>query len=121
MEMHYERHFKNDGASKSLGENTAETKEENRSIENRKKRKEVLASLLTRLTGVGYSIGRSISCVAIGCEYRFKRRYDLEVHLQAMHGISKQQADEILGKVEGDIDGEGADGQCITQEDDWSE
>lgn len=122
MELHYERHFKNDKAGKSVGEDTSETKEENRNIEDRRKRKEALASLLTRLTGVGYSIGRSISCVAIGCEYRFKRRYDLEVHLQAMHGISKQQADEILGRVEGDVDGEGVDGECVTQEeDDWSD
>lgn len=121
MEMHYERHFKNDSASKKVEENTAEAREGNGSIGDRRKRKEVLASLLTRLTGVGYALGRSIPCVAVGCEYRFKRRYDLEVHLQAMHGISKQQTDEILGRVEGD--GEGADGKCDTTqgEDDWSD
>ena len=121
MEMHYDRHFKNDRVSKSVEENTVETKEESRSTGDRRKRKETLASLLTRLTGVGYSLGRSISCVTVGCEYRFKRRYDLEVHLQAMHGISKQQADEILGRVEGEV--EGADSECdVSQgEEEWSE
>lgn len=62
-------------------------------------------SLLTRLTGVGYEKGRSIACVAVGCAYRFKRGYDLGVHLQAGHGFSEGQAGEVLGGLGGEEEG----------------
>lgn len=45
-------------------------------------------SVLTRLTGAGYeeASGRNISCLVIGCNHRFLREYDLEIHLRSRHG-----------------------------------
>lgn len=45
---------------------------------------------VSRLTGSGYEgeCGRKISCAIQGCEYRFSRNYDHEIHLQARHGLA---------------------------------
>lgn len=47
-------------------------------------------SILTRLTGTGYeeSSGRDIPCLVVGCNHRFLREYDLEVHLRSRHGLT---------------------------------
>ncbi|GAM83399.1 hypothetical protein ANO11243_013870 [Dothideomycetidae sp. 11243] len=42
----------------------------------------------TMLTGVGYERVRHIPCVLEVCQQRFKRTYDLELHLQAAHGFN---------------------------------
>lgn len=49
---------------------------------------------LMKLTGVGYEeySGRHIPCITPECDFRFSRRYDLQVHLQARHGLSAHQA-----------------------------
>lgn len=48
-------------------------------------------SVLTRLTGSGYAdqTGRNLPCLHAGCEYRFVRDYDLELHLRTKHRIVK--------------------------------
>ena len=48
------------------------------------------ASALTRLTGAGYDYetGRDIVCVVQGCNHRFLREYDLDIHLHSRHGFS---------------------------------
>ena len=55
-------------------------------------------SVFTRLTGVGYETesGRPICCLAPGCQHRFKRQYDLEIHLQAQHGLVDLQIRDLL-------------------------
>ena len=47
-------------------------------------------SIFTRLTGAGYeeSSGRNIPCLVIGCNHRFLRLYDLEIHLRSRHGVT---------------------------------
>lgn len=49
---------------------------------------------LMKLTGVGYEeySGRHIPCNIPQCDFRFSRRYDLQVHLKARHGLSAHQA-----------------------------
>ena len=56
------------------------------------------ASVLTRLTGSGYAdqSGRDIPCVQAGCEYRFIRDYDLEVHLRTKHGFVDVKIQDLL-------------------------
>ena len=46
-------------------------------------------SVLTRLTGADYEeqSGRHIPCEMLGCNYRFLREYDLEIHLRSRHGL----------------------------------
>lgn len=63
-------------------------------------------TLLERLTGVGYERGRDIPCTLDDCQYRFRRRYDLYVHLETAHGFSEGQVAEVLQEVEGGWDGE---------------
>ena len=55
-------------------------------------------SVLTRLTGSGYAdqSGRDIACLQAGCEYRFMRDYDLEVHLQTRHGLADVEIQDLL-------------------------
>ncbi|KAA6415462.1 MAG: hypothetical protein FRX48_00177 [Lasallia pustulata] len=55
-------------------------------------------SVLTRLTGCGYAdqSGRDIPCLQAGCEYRFLRHYDLEVHLRTKHGFADEEIQELL-------------------------
>lgn len=55
-------------------------------------------SIFTRLTGAGYEkdSGRHILCLAPGCDYRFTRDYDLEIHLQARHGLADAEVQELL-------------------------
>lgn len=45
-------------------------------------------SAVARLTGSGYAeeSGRSILCMIPGCQWRFHREYDHELHLQSHHG-----------------------------------
>lgn len=47
-------------------------------------------SAITRLTGAGYNedTRRPIACLVPGCEFRFVRDYDLDIHLQARHGLA---------------------------------
>lgn len=47
-------------------------------------------SALTRLTGSGYETetGRNVTCLVPGCNHRFTREYDLEIHLQSRHGLA---------------------------------
>ncbi len=55
-------------------------------------------STLTRLTGAGYETesGRTICCAVRGCDYRFIREYDLEIHLQAQHGLADLEVRDML-------------------------
>lgn len=111
MEVHFKRHFGtveragggqprmgaserrevgqggDDGAGKSLRRRGGMSKEE--------------STLLEKLTGVGYERGRDIPCTLEGCEYRFRRRYDLCVHLEAAHGCSEGQVAEVMQEMEG--------------------
>lgn len=52
---------------------------------------------LMKLTGVGYEeySRRHIPCITPQCDFRFTRRYDLQVHLQARHGLSAHQANSL--------------------------
>ncbi|KAI4135651.1 MAG: hypothetical protein LQ347_000506 [Umbilicaria vellea] len=56
------------------------------------------ASVLTRLTGSGYAdqSGRDIQCSQAGCNYRFSREYDLEVHLRTKHGFAEVEIQDRL-------------------------
>ncbi|KAK5018179.1 hypothetical protein LTR39_001133, partial [Cryomyces antarcticus] len=56
------------------------------------------ASALARLTGAGYAeeSGRDIACVLPPCPHRFLREYDLEVHLQAKHGMADDQVTDVF-------------------------
>ncbi|KAL2037369.1 hypothetical protein N7G274_009854 [Stereocaulon virgatum] len=47
-------------------------------------------SALTRLTGAGYDseTGRHVICIVQGCNHRFLREYDLDIHLYSRHGFS---------------------------------
>ncbi len=54
-------------------------------------------SVLTRLTGSGYGTesGRYIPCLIQGCDHRFMRDYDLEIHLRSRHGLTDIEMHEI--------------------------
>ncbi|THX11790.1 hypothetical protein D6D13_04681 [Aureobasidium pullulans] len=51
-------------------------------------------SVLARLTGVGYEHGRDIACLDETCPHRFVKPFDLEVHLEIVHGYTKTEAIE---------------------------
>jgi len=55
-------------------------------------------SAFTRLTGSGYEdeSGRNIACLIQGCDHRFYRDYDLEIHLQSRHGLADLEIQEML-------------------------
>ena len=55
-------------------------------------------STLTRLTGAGYDseTGRDITCSVQGCNHRFLREYDLEIHLQSRHGLADLEIQDML-------------------------
>ncbi len=57
---------------------------------------------LVRLTGAGYDneTGRDIPCLIPGCEYRFMREYDLEVHLGFHHGLSNSEMESLWAEME---------------------
>lgn len=50
--------------------------------------------VLARLTGVGYGHGRDITCIDGTCLHRFVKPFDLEVHLEIVHGYTKTEAIE---------------------------
>lgn len=60
--------------------------------------REAKVPMSTRLTGVDYAAatGRDITCVFNDCEYRFYREYDLQVHLEAAHGMTGTEAIETM-------------------------
>ena len=53
-----------------------------------------------RLTGAGYEDDRFIACVVVPCNHRFGRAYDLEVHLEAVHGYPSLAAMEAAVEQE---------------------
>jgi general transcription factor IIIA len=53
-------------------------------------------TVLARLTGVGYEHGRDIACVDETCPHRFVKPFDLEVHLEIVHGYTKMEAIEMV-------------------------
>ncbi|MCJ1450535.1 Strongly-conserved Zn-finger binding protein (TFIIIA) [Mycoblastus sanguinarius] len=55
-------------------------------------------SIMIRLTGSGYDTesGRSIPCLITGCNHRFLREYDLEIHLQSRHGLADLEIQGLL-------------------------
>ena len=55
-------------------------------------------SPLVWLTGDGYKneSGRDISCLLPGCEFRFLRHHDLEMHLRFHHGIPNHASQDLL-------------------------
>ena len=61
-------------------------------------------STLTRLTGAGYETesGRVIGCLVQHCSHRFRREYDLEIHLQSQHGLADFEIQDLL--VEDEFD-----------------
>lgn len=80
-------------------------------------------SAITRLTGAGYGdeTGRDIECIVPACPYRFYRNYDLEVHLDSMHGIQPNEITEAVAEynaLNGGqfwIGGFGEDDEFVTQ------
>lgn len=56
------------------------------------------ASALTRLTGSGYGdeTGRNIPCVFSDCDFRFLRKYDLEIHLETCHGLAYHEVQDFM-------------------------
>ena len=72
---------------------------------------------LARLTGSVYEVDdrRQIPCLQLGCAHRFIRDYDLDVHLQAKHGLAKVEIQRMKSIRDGEDDlGE----QFITTSDD---
>ena len=59
-------------------------------------------SALARLTGSGYAdeSGRSISCMIPGCQWRFHREYDHELHLQSHHGLANIEIQGLQTEAE---------------------
>ncbi len=55
-------------------------------------------SILARLTGANYEeeSGRRIPCLVVGCNHRFLREYDLDIHLQSRHGLAGLELRETL-------------------------
>lgn len=54
------------------------------------------ASTLTKLTGYGTDGKRVIFCLVQGCNHRFIRDYDLEIHLQSQHGLADFEIQDML-------------------------
>ena len=59
-------------------------------------------SALTRLTGSGYetATGRNVTCLVQGCNHRFVREYDLEIHLQSRHGLADLEIQMMMEEEE---------------------
>ena len=59
-------------------------------------------SALTRLTGFGYETetGRNVSCLVQGCNHRFVREYDLDIHLQSRHGLADLEIQAMMMEEE---------------------
>lgn len=66
--------------------------------------------VLTRITGAGYEEGRSIQCLVTGCNHRFLREYDLEIHLQCRHGLADRGVREMMMNQGGRYSQEDMDG-----------
>ncbi|KAB2570113.1 Transcription factor IIIA [Lasiodiplodia theobromae] len=60
--------------------------------------REAKVPMATRLTGIDYNdaTGRRITCLFDDCENRFYRDYDLQVHLEAVHGMDGTEAVEAI-------------------------
>ncbi|KAG9305631.1 hypothetical protein G9A89_001692 [Geosiphon pyriformis] len=57
-------------------------------------------SLIEHFTGGNYEeSGRKIGCLVKGCQYRYKREYDLQRHLKSAHPGSKNSDEEIDPKA----------------------
>ena len=88
--------------SKHLGtmpSGKASRKTVNTSVESTRK---VGDSVLLRLTGAGYEevSSRRIPCLVYECDHRFRRQYDLEVHLQSKHGLEGFDVQELLEQTD---------------------
>ncbi|KAF8429057.1 hypothetical protein EV426DRAFT_702841 [Tirmania nivea] len=113
MEVHFKRHFgtvertgggqprmgAGQGGSSEAGQNGDDGTGESTRRRGGMSKEE--STLLERLTGVGYERGRDIPCTLDGCEYRFRRRYDLCVHLEAAHEFLEGQVAEVMQEMEG--------------------
>ena len=85
--------------AKHLGLRTAsKAHKQNRIKSYEKSNQGYQTSALTRLTGVGYGSenGRNIACLVQGCDYRFAREYDHEIHLQSRHGLADLEIQNLL-------------------------
>ncbi|KAF2756468.1 hypothetical protein EJ05DRAFT_487370 [Pseudovirgaria hyperparasitica] len=56
--------------------------------------------LMTELTGVGYEDYRPIACLRSGCDTRFYRDYDLQVHCSTAHGMADIEIAEAVRERE---------------------
>lgn len=81
-----------------LGLDTTEHKEKIRQSNHGPKE----ISILSQLTGEGYAqeSGRKIMCTRPGCPNHFYRLYDLQVHLDAFHGLEDFEIAEALAEQE---------------------
>lgn len=75
-----------------------EGKDPNAPVSKKSRSREARVPMATRLTGIDYDMatGRDIACMFGDCENRFYREYDLQVHLEAAHGMSGYEAIEML-------------------------
>ncbi|KAI4203659.1 MAG: hypothetical protein LQ350_001660 [Teloschistes chrysophthalmus] len=67
-----------------------------RSATKKKPRSDLMRRNLMKLTGMGYEDERYIACVIPSCEVRFKRVYDLRIHLVSHHQLSEEDAEEAV-------------------------
>ena len=60
-------------------------------------------SAISRLVGSAYDEdeSRSIACLQLGCDLRFIRDYDLQVHLQGVHGLTLSEIEHQRAEREG--------------------
>ncbi|KAL9601145.1 MAG: hypothetical protein Q9219_002744 [cf. Caloplaca sp. 3 TL-2023] len=61
---------------------------------------------LMKLTGVGYEqySGRHVTCLIPHCDFRFGRKFDLQVHLVSRHNYSEREAEEIIADADKCLD-----------------
>lgn len=76
-----------------------EGKDPNAPVPKKSRSREAKVPMATRLTGFDYdnATGRNITCLFdTECENRFYREYDLQIHLEAVHGMSGTEALEAM-------------------------
>lgn len=49
------------------------------------------SSTMDLLTGKGYDVGRKLECQVEGCDYRFRKEYDMHRHLDIYHGLTRSE------------------------------
>ena len=60
------------------------------------------ASVMARLTGVGYEEASGyIACLVEECDYRFMREYDHDIHLQSTHGLADLEIQGLRAEKDG--------------------